>query len=66
MKTVNIKNTKICAFCRYWYDPTNSTIQPKNTVAGFWEYNSDIKNKCIKTNLNKPSWTSCGQYECKI
>lgn len=66
MKMANIKNTKICAFCKYWYDPTNSAIQPKNTVVGFWEYNSDAKNKCIKTNLNKPSWSSCGKYECKL
>ena len=32
MKMINIKNTKICAFCKYWYDPTNSAIKPKNTV----------------------------------
>lgn len=63
---INIKNTKICAFCKYWYDPTNSAIKPKNTVVWFWEYNSNANNECIKTNLNKSAWNLCRKYECKL
>lgn len=66
MKLGNVKSTKICAFCKYWYDPANSAIQPKNTVAGFWEYDNNAINKCLKTNSNRMAWTSCGKFECKI
>lgn len=66
MKLVNIKHERKCAFCKYWYDPMNSAINPKNTVAGFWEYDEKIKNKCLKSNLEKASWVSCSEYVCKI
>ena len=31
---VNIKHVKKCAFCKKWYDPTNSAIAPKSPVIG--------------------------------
>jgi len=27
--TANVKTTKRCAFCKHWYDPANSAIEPK-------------------------------------
>lgn len=69
MKTnVNVKMSKRCAFCKYWYDPTNSAILPKNPKAGIWEIaDTDKKSKCLKTNLNMRAGSMCSKdYECKI
>lgn len=32
----NVKSRK-CAFCKYWYDPTNSNISPKSPNMGVWQ-----------------------------
>lgn len=66
MKLANVKNARNCAFCKHWYDPTNNCIKPKNSVSGFWEFDNSATNKCLKTNTNRASWTSCGSYECKV
>lgn len=65
-KSANIKTYKICALCKYQYDPTNSYLNPVNTVAVFWEYESNAKCKCLKTNLDKFSWNSCTKFEPKF
>ncbi len=51
---VNIKNNKKCAFCKYWYDPTNSAIAPKSPALGVWEI-KDIKQKCMCLKKNIPT-----------
>ncbi len=66
MASVNIKHCRMCAFCKYWYDPTNSAIEPSNPLAGFWHYDKDRREKCLKTNLSKSSFSSCRDYQCKI
>ena len=65
-KVANVRNSKICAFCKSWYDPSNSHLNPVNTVSGFWEYESDAKCKCLKTNLEKFSWNSCTKFQSKF
>ena len=56
---------KNCAFCRYWYDPTNSAIRPKSGV--YWEYDTDAKRRCMKkVKAEMQSWASCGDYVCKV
>lgn len=65
-KIANVRSSKICAFCNSWYDPSNSHINPVNTVAGFWEYEHNSKCKCLKTNLDKPAWASCSRFKCKF
>ena len=68
MISTNIKNSssKKCAFCKHWYDVTNSAIKPKAPQAGFWEYDEKAKNTCLLTGLTKGSNCSCGEYECKL
>lgn len=50
---VNIKTTKKCAFCKNWYDPTNSAIAPKSPVIGLWEI-KDTNQKCMCLKKNIP------------
>lgn len=50
---VNIKYVKKCAFCKNWYDPTNSAITPKSPAIGMWEI-KDINQKCMCLKKNIP------------
>lgn len=65
---VNIKFTKKCAFCKNWYDPTNSAIAPKAPVIGMWEI-KDINQKCmcLEKNIQMPANAFCSAgYSCKL
>ena len=65
---VNVKFMKKCAFCKYWYDPTNSAIEPKAPVIGLWKI-SDINQKCmcLKKNIQMPANAFCSaNYQQKI
>ena len=68
MELVNSKNASIrkCAFCKYWYDPVNAAIQPKDPRIGFWLYDPQMKAKCILRNIEKPGFANCHKYECKL
>ena len=64
---INIKHTKKCAFCQYWYDPTNSAIAPKSPAIGLWEIR-DVNQTCLcqKKNINMPANAFCGSFVCKL
>ena len=66
MIQANIKNCRRCAFCKHWYDPTNSAISPKYPQQGVWEYDQKATRKCLKNNLNKSASSLCGGYELKL
>jgi hypothetical protein len=66
MATANVKHTKICAFCKYWYDPTNQHIKPKNPMGGFWEFDDKAVCKCLMLSLPKRANASCPKYEAKV
>ena len=59
--TVNIKYINKCAFCRNWYDPTNSAIVPKSPAIGLWEI-KDINQTCLKKNIPMSANAFCSQY----
>lgn len=65
-QTANIKTIKKCAFCKYWYDPTNSAILPRSPKINLWEYDEKAKAKCIHKNYEMKASAFCGNYECKI
>lgn len=66
MDIANVKANKMCAFCKHWYDPGNSTISPKSPAIGLWTYDSKAKKRCVKNGLNMQARASCGRYECKV
>ena len=65
---VNVKIMKKCAFCKNWYDPTNSAIAPKAPLIGLWEIkNTNQKCLCLKKNLQMPAIAFCTvDFEQKI
>ena len=66
MSVVNIKYVKKCAFCKHWYDPTNSAISPRSPQINLWEYNDKVKMKCLQKNFNMKAGEVCTKYECKL
>ena len=62
----NIKSVKKCAFCKYWYDPTNSVISPRSPKINLWEYEEQVRKKCLKKGYDMKSDSFCGKYECKL
>lgn len=66
MVKTNIKATKKCAFCKYWYDPTNSCINPKAPKVNLWEFDMSAKKKCLKRNTDMVAGSYCKNYECKV
>lgn len=66
MPIANIKTVKKCAFCKHWYDPTNSAISPRSPHINLWEYDDKCKKKCLKKNYDMAASSFCGKYECKL
>ena len=66
MPVVNIKTVKKCAFCKYWYDPTNSAISPHSPQINQWTYDEKFKKKCIQKNYDMKASSFCIKYECKL
>ena len=64
MKTFNIKNTRICAFCKNWFDPACKAIQPKS--GGFFNIDDKAKNKCMIMGLERNAMCSCPKFEKKL
>ncbi len=67
-QVVNIKSSSVrkCAFCKHWYDITNTAIRPRAAHAGFWEFDPVAKKQCLKRPGEKRSAFCCPMFECKI
>ena len=44
---------KKCAFCKFWYDPTNSAIKPVKNNPRCWRYTIGEKKLCRLKNSNE-------------
>lgn len=54
-----------CAFCKHWYDPTNSAITPLH--GNWWEFDRGKEARCMKSvGLKTKGRHSCGKFELKI
>ena len=66
MAIFNAKFHKMCAFCEYWYDPTQKYISPQNARANIWSYDKYAWSSCIKYNLKKNAQGYCKSYKCRV
>lgn len=69
VKKINVRNTLLkCAFCKHWYDPTNSHIRPVKGDAfmNWWEYDVDVDSMCDILHKQVPSQGCCTKIERKI
>lgn len=56
-----------CAFCKHFFDPACSTINPKRGAKGLWEYESGIKKPCaVRGNLDTSSHHTCTKFASKM
>lgn len=58
----NIKRSRHCAFCKYWFDSTCSTITPKNPKGNLWAFDEKARKKCLKNNVDTPAGSLCRDY----
>ena len=64
---INITRIHKCAFCKFWYDPTNSCISPNAPRQRMWNiHDINQTNRCLKRNLDMRAFASCPQYICKL
>ena len=65
---INIKHMNKCAFCKHWFDPTCSAIEPESPAIGLWKI-KDInqKCKCLKKNIPMPANAFCSnEFQSKL
>lgn len=65
-QTLYANRKGFCAFCKHWYDPTNSHIAPKRPQNNLWEFDRTAKCKCMIYGVEKNAYSSCLKYECKV
>ena len=65
---VDIRHIKKCATCKYWYDPTNSAIEPQAPNIGLWKIKEvNQMNLCTKRNIKMQASVFCSaDYICKL
>ncbi|MCR5703058.1 MAG: hypothetical protein K6G85_00435 [Eubacterium sp.] len=55
----------VCAFCKNWWDPTNSVIVPLQ--GGAYEFETNEQRECSKrNNLKTRANFVCNKYEPKM
>ena len=66
MPTFNIKSTKKCAFCKFWFDPTLSAVKPETPSCNMWSYDASQKRVCTKKNFEMAANGTCGMFDNKL
>lgn len=64
--TVGKPSSHKCAFCKHWYDPTNQAISPKAPAIGLWNYDADMRKKCLLRNNERRGIETCNRFESKL
>ena len=65
MEIIDIKVNRVmkCAFCKHWYDPTNSAIKPRSSA--LWEYDPRKRSRCLERNTETTGNYGCGKFVMK-
>ena len=66
MKMLFNEKVRKCAFCKHWYDPTNSALEPA-FGKGMWRIEPSMKSKCLLNNISKSATSApCYKFESKL
>ena len=67
MASVNIKIQKVCAICKYWYNPANIGVIPTAfPERNIWRYDTSMRNICAKKGCSMWASHSCKNFENKF
>lgn len=67
MVHLNIVHAKKCALCKYWYDPTNSAIKPREPRINLWTIDDKCGKKvCLKKSYEMAPLSFCSDFELKL
>lgn len=65
--TIGTQGGRKCAFCKNWYDPTNSNIKPVAPKIKLWAIlDSQKKAMCLHYGTEKVAMLSCQHFELKL
>ena len=62
---MNIKNSKICASCKYWDDPTRSAMKP-TMGTNIWDIDDKQRKFCLKRKAETRATYRCPYHSMKI
>lgn len=66
-RRVDPKHCKLYAFCKHWFDPTNSVIEPTRSPFTWVVKYTLKKNVCLaRGNIMVSANMFRGKFECKI
>lgn len=57
---VNLRAARICAFCKYWWDPASRYVMPRNAL--WWTVDAAAKCRCMKKESETQAQASCGMF----
>lgn len=61
----NSERNKWCCFCKYWYDPTCSSLTAR-AGKNMYLVEKSVKCKCMKRNAEIPAISTCNQFKNKL
>ena len=56
---------RVCAFCRYWYNPGNEGIEP-GSAPRKWRFDRSVESKCLKRNIRTGASRTCSNFVSKF
>lgn len=59
------KKNRWCVFCKHWYDPLHSALNPR-VNKNMFDVNEKKSCKCMKKNLITPAISNCSSFERKF
>ena len=65
MLMINITQTKKCALCTHWYDPSNACIKPKSPRIGIWMIDNQASCYCDVKRHEMKGGMLCSEFERK-
>ena len=62
---VNVTQTKKCALCTHWYDPSNAHIQSKSARINVWSIDGDASCYCEIKKHDMKGRMFCSEFALK-
>lgn len=65
MITVNVTQSKKCALCTHWYDPSNAHVQPKSPRINMWTIDDNASCYCDVKQHDMKGRQFCSEFKLK-
>lgn len=66
MQKMSSKGKHFCVFCKNWYDPSNSALQPEWPAASIWYVDESAVKMCMYHSHERRALSSCSHFISKV